>query len=89
MLSCDGGRNACRVEAERRIQEQAAHFTAMEEEYNQYIGALQEEYYHHIIALQEDQAPNHNVPRVVDVPTWVEYQLLGTKNIDGKRNYNL
>ena len=44
----------------------------MEEKYNQYIGALQEEYYHHIIALQEDQAPNHNVPRVVDVPTWIE-----------------
>ena len=67
MLGCDGGRNACRVEAERRIQEQAAHFTAMEEEYNQYIGALQEEYYHHIIALQEDQAPNNNVPCFVDV----------------------
>ena len=44
----------------------------MEEEYNQYIGALQEEYYHHIIALQEDQVPNHNVPRVVDVPAWIE-----------------
>ena len=49
------------------FKEQAAHFTAMEDEYNQYIGALQEEYYHHVIALQEDQAPNHNVQCVVDV----------------------